>query len=122
LIRAVGNKRLDLSDSEFQYYCNLKEQFGDSDFIGLFQTDKNGMILSVNPPVNKNISLGIIFFLLNIMMNQRIRVLDSKINKVTDLEIKVDNFLEMNNIIERLENLEKQNLGKKLRSKSVKTS
>tara|TARA_Y100000310_G_C20244577_1_gene606207 strand:+ start:217 stop:561 length:345 start_codon:yes stop_codon:yes gene_type:complete len=110
LIRAVGNKRLDLSSSEYEYYCTLKDQFGESEFVGLFQTDKNGIIISVNPPINKNISFGVLFFLLNIMMNQRVRVLDSKINKVTDLEIKVDNFLEVNNIVERLENLEKQNL------------
>jgi hypothetical protein len=110
LIRAVGNKRLDLSDSEYKYYCTLKEQFGESDFVGLFETDKNGIITSVNPPMNKNISFGVLFFLLNIMMNQRVRVLDGKINKVTDFEIKVDNFLKVHNIIERLEQLEKQNL------------
>jgi len=111
LIRAVGNKRLELSDDEFRYYCSLKEQFGESDFVGLFKTDKNGIIISVNPPVNKTISLGIIFFLLNVMMNQRVRVLDKKINKVTDLEERVDNFISMNNMVERLENLEEKLLG-----------
>ncbi len=111
MIRAVGNKRLELSDDEFGYYCSLKEQFGDTDFVGLFKTDKNGIITSVNPPVNKTISLGIIFFLLNIMMNQRVRVLDKKIGKVTDLEERVDNFISMNNIVERLESLERKILG-----------
>jgi hypothetical protein len=108
LIRAVGNKRLELSDSEFEYYCSLKEQFGGSEFIGLFKTDKNGIITFVNPPVNKNVPLGVIFFLLNVMMNQRIRVLDKKINKVLDLEIKVDNFFQVNNIVERIEKLEQK--------------
>ena len=107
MIRAVGNKRLELSDNEFQYYCGLKDQFGAAEFIDLFQTDKNGMIISVNPPVNKKTSLGVIYFLLNVMMNQRVRVLDAKINKVTDLEIKVDKFITMNKIVERLEELEK---------------
>ena len=66
MIRAVGNKRLELSDSEYKYYRSLKEQFGDTEFIGLFKTNKNGIITSVNPPVNKAISMGIIFFLLKI--------------------------------------------------------
>jgi len=107
LIRAVGNKRLELSDSEFGYLCGLRDKFGEQEFVGLFETDKNGMILSVNPPVNKKTSLGVIYFLLNVMMNQRVRVLDAKINKVTDLEIKVDKFITMNKIVERLEELEK---------------
>ena len=111
MLRAVGNKRLELSDDEFGYYCSLREQFGESDFVGLFKTNKNGIITSVNPPVNKTISLGIIFFLLNVMMNQRVRVLDRKINKVTDLEERVDNFISMNNIVERLEILEEKELG-----------
>ena len=110
MIRAVGNKRLELSDGEFKYLCKLRERFGEGEFVGLFETDKNGMILSVNPPVDKKTSLGVIYFLLNVMMNQRIRVLDAKINKVTDLEIKVDKFITMNKIVERLEILEK-NIG-----------
>lgn len=107
MIRAVGNKRLELSDNEFEYCRSLREQFGSSSFVGLFETDNNGIITFINPPVNKNVPLGVIFFLLNVMMNQRIRVLDGKINKVLDLEIKVDKFLSVNNIIERIEKLEK---------------
>ena len=112
MIRAVGNKRLDLSDSEYQYYCSLKDSFGESEFVDLFQTDKNGIILSVNPPINKKTSLGVIYFLLNIMMNQRVRALDEKINKIAGLEITVDNFLVVNNIVERLEKLEEKILTK----------
>ncbi len=118
MIRAVGNKRLELSDGEFKYYQSLKEQFGDRDFVGLFKTDKNGIIVSVNPPVNRTISMGVIFFLLNVMMNQRVRALDGKINKIMDFETKVDNFLAVNNIVERLERLEEKILGED----NVKTS
>ena len=62
MIRAVGNKRLELSDGEFKYLCKLRERFGEGEFVGLFETDKNGMILSVNPPVDKKTSL-LIFLL-----------------------------------------------------------
>ena len=111
MIRAVGNKRLELSDSEFRYYSSLKEEFGDSEFIGLFTTDKNGIITSVSPPVNKTVSMGIVFFILNVMMNQRVRALDVKINKTMEFENKVDNFIAENNIVERLEVLEEKILG-----------
>ena len=112
MIRAVGNKRLELSDDEYQYYCGLMDQFGAAEFTDLFQTDKNGMITSVNPPVNKKTSLGVVYFLLNVMMNQRVRALDQKINKITNFEIKVDEFLEGNKIVERLEKLEDKILEK----------
>lgn len=111
MIRAVGNKRLELSDNEFDYYSSLKEQFGDSEFVGLFKTDRNGIIISVSPPVDKTVSMGIVFFVLNVMMNQRIRALDGKINKAMEFENKVDNFILENNIVERLEVLEAKILG-----------
>ncbi len=100
MIRAVGNKRLDLSDDEYAYFLLLKKEYGQEQFSGLFKTDKNGIITSVMPPHNRQLSMGVLFFLLNVMMNQRLRILDKKIKKV-------DEYLVVNNIVERLERLEK---------------
>jgi hypothetical protein len=121
LIRAVGNKRLELSEDEFKYFCALKDQFGGHSFAGLFDTNKNGIITTVNPPTNKNVPLGVIFFLLNVMMNQRVRILDKKINKISELEIRVDKFVQVNNIVERIEILENK-IKNSMGEKDVKTS
>lgn len=99
MIRAVDNKRLDLSDEEYSYYLKLIEAFGKEDFSGLFSSDKNGQIVSITPPVDRQISLGSIFFILNVMMNQRLRAMGAAIenskksvaeqNRVTTLEERV---------------------------------
>jgi hypothetical protein len=103
VIRAIDNKRLDLSDEEYQYYNTLVETFGKEDFSGLFSTDKNGQIISITPPVDRQISLGVIFFILNIMMNQRLRSLEDMIKKNENKVVEVGTG---NNIVERVERLE----------------
>ena len=105
MIRAVNNKRLDLNAEEYEYYLGLTEKFGHQDFVGLFTTDKNGQITSITPPVDRQISLGVMFFVLNVMMNQRLRALGSLIEKN---EEKVAESYYGDNIQERLERVEEQ--------------
>ena len=105
MIRAVANKRLDLSEDEYKYYLSLVETFGQEDFVGLFATDKNGQIVSITPPVDRQVSLGVIFFILNVMMNQRLRALGSLVEKN---EKKVAESCSGDNIQERLERVEEQ--------------
>ena len=105
MIRAVDNKRLDLNAEEYKYYLSLVEKFGDQDFVGLFTTDRNGQITSIAPPVDRQISLGVIFFILNVMMNQRLRALGSLVEKN---EKKVAESCSGDNIQERLERVEEQ--------------
>jgi hypothetical protein len=105
MIRAVNNKRLDLNSEEYDYYLILIEKFGHEDFVGLFTTDKNGQITSIAPPVDRQISLGVIFFVLNVMMNQRLRGLGSLIEKN---EKKVAESYLGDNIQERLGRVEAQ--------------
>lgn len=103
MIRAVGNKRLDLSESEYSYFLSLKEAVGANHFVGLFETDKNGLITAVMPPVNKGINIMVIYFVLNIMLNQRIRLLEGSMKKVEDF---VDQISILPNMLERLERVE----------------
>ena len=105
MIRAVGNKRLDLNDTEYSYYLQLREAVGESDFVGLFSTDKNGLITGVMPPVNKGINVMVIYFILNVMVNQRVRILEGSIKKVENF---IDQIGSAPNILERLERLEKR--------------
>ena len=90
MIKAVANKALDLTEDEFSYYKLLVNKYGDSYFRDLFQTNKNGIITSVTPPLDGQTPMAIVFFLLNIMFSQRMRVVDAKISKLEALEKKVD--------------------------------
>ncbi len=105
MIRAVANKRIDLSDDELSYYRELEEQFGPESFKNLFQTDKNGFITSIMPNLKSPTPLPVIFFMFNVMFNQRLRVLDSEITRIKGVVKEVD----MNKILARLDALEKRN-------------
>ena len=113
MIRAVANKRLDLSDEEYKYYCGLKDAFGENYFRGLFESDNNGVLTAVAPPIDREIPLVILFFVLNVMMNQRVRVLDSKINGFVMLEEKIIEYENLEKIFKRLDTLEKEVKGLK---------
>ena len=104
MIRAVGNKRLDLNDTEYRYYLQIREAVGERDFVGLFETDKNGLITGIMPQVGQRINIMVIYFILNVMVNQRVRILEGSIKKVENF---IDQIGAAPNILERLERLEK---------------
>lgn len=105
MIRAVGNKRLDLNDTEYRYYLQIREVVGERDFVGLFETDKNGLITGIMPQVGQRINIMVIYFILNVMVNQRVRILEGSIKKVENF---IDQIGAAPNILERLERLEKK--------------
>ena len=98
MIRAVGNKRLDLSDQEFKYYNDLISHVDKTEFNSIFETDKNGKILFIMPNPERSSSLITFFFLMNVMFNQRIRGLETLSNRVSLLENKLTKILEDNKI------------------------
>lgn len=87
MIRAVANKPLDLSDDEFDYYLLIIKAFGTNVFQDTFDTveDENssqyGWITLVKPPLNATLPMGVVFFLFNVMLNQRVRKFDEMILK-----------------------------------------
>lgn len=101
MIRAIGNKRLDLSDDEFEYYKSLIEHIDKKEFNGIFKTDKNGIITNVMPSPEKQTSLVAYFFLMNVSFNQRLRKLDSFIkNKEFKYQSKIKSLEDKLTILE----------------------
>mgnify|MGYP007026261227 CR=1 FL=1 len=85
------------------YYNALVEQFGKKDFIGLFSTDKNGILTSITPPIDSTVHIGVVYFILNVMMNQRVRMLDNELRKVSE---KIVSKESVDSIIARVERIE----------------
>ena len=91
MIRAVDNKPLDLSEDEFEYYLLIIKAFGPNIFQQTFETiedehsPQHGWITIVKPPLNAQLPMGVVFYLFNVMLNQRIRKFDELIVK---LEVK----------------------------------
>ena len=90
MIRAIANKRIDLTDSEYKVYNEISNMVGKSEFFDLFDTDDNGKIKSVFPPIDKQVSMVVVYFLFNVMINQRVRAFDSLISDVNYIKEKID--------------------------------
>ena len=90
MIRAVANQRLDLSNEEYEVYKNIIDFVDKSEFIDTFKTDNNGKIIAVLPPVKKNVSMVVIYFLYNVMINQRVRSFDGVIEEVKNISKRLD--------------------------------
>ena len=93
MIRAVANQRLFLSEEEFVVYNEIIKNVDKTEFYDVFKTDNNGKIIAVLPPVNKSVSMIVIYFLYNVMINQRVRSFDSLISDVIDIKKRL-NILE----------------------------
>ena len=63
--------------------------FGEDSFRGLFQTDLAGNIAGISPPLDKPTPQPILFFLLNVSFNQRMRQVERFVQKVADLEDRI---------------------------------
>lgn len=87
MIRAVGNKRLFLTNSEFDVYNKIMESTGQGSFNETFDSDNNGTILSVFS--SEDSDRMVIQFLFNIMINQRTRELSKAYSVVSELEKRI---------------------------------
>jgi len=81
MIKAVGNKRLNLTKEEFDNYEELTKIVDKQEFVGLFDTDKNGNIVSICIDPKNNISMATIMFINQVMMNQRFKIYYEEIIK-----------------------------------------
>lgn len=87
MIIAFANKKLEVTPEEKQYLLELEKTFGRETFLGLFSTDSDGFITSITPPTAKSIQIIVLFFLMNLMLNQRLRKFDN--NKIQELEDRI---------------------------------
>jgi len=100
-IRNISNTKLFLTKEEFTYCEALRECFGQDVFVGLFQSNDLGYIINITPNLEKTTPMPVLFFLLNISFNQRMRKLDGFITRVEGMEKKIKVIEEKNNIFEK---------------------
>lgn len=81
MIKAIANKRLDISSEEFENYKNLIEIVDKQELVGLFETDNNGFITSISVDPSESISMATIMFINQVMMNQRFKIYYEEITK-----------------------------------------
>lgn len=80
MIRIVDNKKMDLTDSEFELYQSICKSYttstfnGQDLFKGLFETDDNGIIIFLKPSDKPKASMEVFLFLISIMVHQHLRL------------------------------------------------
>jgi hypothetical protein len=94
MLKAIANQKIEISKEEYSYYLELEKIFGKEAFIGLFKTDDNGYVTSVLPKTSNPMAMIVVFFLLNVMFNQKLRQLDGWMTttniRISDLEDKIN--------------------------------
>lgn len=77
--RIIDYKEVDMTDEEYKYYQQIIEEFSDEtysareQFRDMFNVDGDGCITLIRPPLKKQVAWVVIFFLQNLMINQRLR-------------------------------------------------
>ena len=88
-IKAIANTRISLSNEEFEYYEKLKTIFTEDVLRGLFQTDISGIIAGISPSTNSATPMPVLFFLLNVSFNQRMRQVGKYLKKIDSMEERI---------------------------------
>ena len=76
--RIIDNKRIDLTDAEWNLYQEICTSYdgayrnGKDMFVGLFETNEDGIIVFLKPPTNKYSSMEVYMFLVGIMVHQHL--------------------------------------------------
>lgn len=84
----IDFKSVDMEPEEFEYYQKLIQEFtygsysGKDQFHDIFNTDDDGCITFIHPPLKKEVGWAILVFLQNLMINQRLRRMERKIMEI----------------------------------------
>lgn len=102
MLRVINNKRIDLTDDEFNAYQDICKAYSRENFDGkelfrdLFETNEEGIIIFLKPPT-KMFSMEVVIFLQNVMLHQHLRRIydehNEEIKKVRELSAQLDEKL-----------------------------
>lgn len=138
MLRIIDNKRVDLTDTEYKIYQKLCEEYtekyfqGKELFTGLFEVNDDGIILFVKPQHQRKFSMEIYCFMLSVMQNQHLRIMQKQqqmfieeaqkkhielFENANERISKLDNYLELLNSLNKVKDLIKNPKAKEALSK-----
>jgi|SRR6185369_5463820 len=95
-IRVVNNRKLEMTDDEWEMYQKIVQSYtdvtgkGEDLFIDLFEANDDGIIIFLKPPSKRRTSLEVFLFLMALMQHQHLRLMHNQIDEVV-AEIKKNN-------------------------------
>ena len=112
MLRIIDNKKIDLTESEHKLYNDICKSYdrpnfsGEDLFKGLFETNKNGVIVFLRPPTSKYTSMEVYMFLVNVMVHQHLGTACEHVNKlIKDAQVTIN---EAKKIIDELKECKKE--------------
>ena len=81
-----------MTKDEHEYFQQLSQNLSDNgvsisnQLRGVFEVDENGIIVIIKPIPGRQIQWGLLFFLQNLMINQRLRRIEDFVGIVTKEE------------------------------------
>src|SRR5579863_9845951 len=85
-IRIVDNKKLDMTEDEWNLYNKIVKSYstmnnkGEDLFIDLFEVNDNGIITFLKPPSKRHTSLEVFLFLIALMQQQHLRLMYQRVD------------------------------------------
>lgn len=99
MIRIIDNKKIELTNDEFDQYDKIckgydRQNFKGSDlFKGLFDVDAEGIIINLNPPSKYYTSFEVFLWLMKVMQHQHLRIMRDQQQAMVDETKKIVNQL-----------------------------
>lgn len=95
MAKVIDYKKVNITDEEYNYYKHLVDIFTDSSknidgkiyFKDLFDVDKNGYIILIK--TDKSIPWAILFFVQQLMLSQRLRIIDTINQNIENLDKRI---------------------------------
>jgi hypothetical protein len=84
-IRIVDNKRLEMTNDEWNLYQKIVKSYtsltnnGEDLFQDLFETDEGGIIIFLKPPSKKQTSFEVFLFLMSLFQHQHLRLMHDQV-------------------------------------------
>ena len=85
--RVINNKRVDLTESEWEMYNKIVASYtsatnkGEDLFNDLFEVDGDGIIIFLKPPSKFRTSFEVFLFLMAAMQHQHLRIMYRKVDE-----------------------------------------
>lgn len=99
MIRIIDNKKIELTNEEYQQYQNICKSYdrpnfkGADLFKGLFDSDSEGIIINLNAPSKFYTSFEVFLWLMKIMQHQHLRIMRDQQQAMVDETKKIVNQL-----------------------------
>ena len=83
MIVPINHLPVEMTEAEHEYYQQLSQNLSNNgvsisnQLRGTFEVDESGIIFIINPSAGKQIQWGVLFFLQNLMINQRLRRMEN---------------------------------------------